>query len=172
MHTHPSTERGAVLAVSLIFLAVLMLVAAAAVRLTMTNARIAGNIQTATEAQAIAQNAIDQVIATGNGNLSTVARQQEITTSADGSGRDGADYKTQIRTQCIAVESVEVSVKNPQSLACGQSVGIANPGCSNLIWNITATTTNANTPGGPVAVINQGVRQLPGDAQFCILPQQ
>jgi Tfp pilus assembly protein PilV len=62
--TSPGRQRGATLLVAMIFLIVLMLVVASAIKVTNINTRLAGNTQTQSEAFSAAQQAIEQLIST------------------------------------------------------------------------------------------------------------
>jgi Tfp pilus assembly protein PilX len=152
MTTTPSIsrQRGATLLVSLIMLVLLTLFAVSGFNLSSVNLRIAGNFQEQKSMEAIAQQAIEQVISTSTAFSLTPTAQ---TVCVNGVG-----------VACTGGYNVTVSapVCNYWATAKGytKKIGVLTPQDND--WQIRATVTDAAT--GAQAAINQGItiRQLAG----------
>ena len=79
-------QSGMTLVIALVMLVVLTLLVVSAVRFGNINLRIAGNVQTETEAAAAAQVAVESTIATmaASPNISSIASQPSVTVSTGG----------------------------------------------------------------------------------------
>lgn len=163
-------QRGATLLVAMIFMIVLMLVVASAVRIGNVNTRIVGNMQTQKEAESSEQKAIEETISF---DFTKLPKAQVITVDINNSGQTGSTYTVNVDTpQCITVKPIKTLDLNTAStddapcFASGtaQNTGIigampsGNSLCSDAMWNLRATATPPNTTL-PAAALNQGVTQ-------------
>lgn len=170
-HRHPvllHAQRGAALLVAMIFMIVLMLIVASAVKLTNTNTKVVGNMQVQQESEAAAQKAIEDTIST---DFTTLATPPTINVDINNSGQAGSTYVVQMQPSpaCVSVKPIKLSdldASNAADVPCYASgaaqnsgiVGAAGSGdslCSNSNWEITAatqspgvTTTNTTTVQG------------------------
>ena len=136
-------QRGATLLISLIMLVVLTLFAVSAFNLSSVNLRIAGNYQDQKEMEAIAQQAIEQVISTPTAfNIAPAA-------------------------QTITISGRNVTISAPKCnyfvTAKGYTKKIGEITPEDTDWEIRASVADATT--GAQAAIVQGVRirLLPGN---------
>ncbi|TAN13148.1 MAG: pilus assembly protein [Burkholderiaceae bacterium] len=168
-------QRGATLIVTMIFLIILMLVVASAIKVTNVNTRVVGNMQTQSEAFAAAQQAIEQVISY---DFTKLPQASTTTVDINNSGKAGSTYNVSVaQPVCLMVKPIkqlDLDISNPDDRSCfatgsAQNSGIiggtpsGNSLCYNSMWNVQAS---AVPPGSsqPAAVINQGVtlRSDPG----------
>ena len=136
-------QRGATLLVSLIMLVVLTLFAVSAFNLSSVNLKIAGNYQDQKEMEAIAQQAIEQVISTPTA------------------------FNIAPATQTITISGRNVAITKPKcnyyATAKGYTKKIGEVTPEDTDWEIRASVADATT--GAQAAIVQGVRirLLPGN---------
>jgi len=144
MTTHiPRQQRGAALLVSLIMLVVLTLFAIAGFNLSTVNIRIVGNFQDQKFMEAVAQQAIEQVISTPTAfNLTPAA-------------------------QTITVSGYNVSVTAPRcnyvATAKGYTKKVGEVAPEDADWEIRAAVTDATTSAQAAIVQGVSMRQLPGN---------
>lgn len=145
-----SRQRGATLLVSLIMLVLLTLFAVSGFNLSSVNLRIVGNFQAQKSMEAVAQQAIEQVISTPTAFSLTPTAQ---TVCVNGAG-----------PACTGGYNVAVSapVCNYWRTAKGytKKIGVLTP--QDNEWEVRAVVTDAMT--GAQAAITQGItiRQLAG----------
>lgn len=166
-------QRGATLLVAMIFMIVLMLIVASAVKTTNVNTRVAGNMQTQQEAAAAGQQVIEHVI---SGDLGTLPATQTISVDINESGQDGAKYSVKVDAECIQVKPVPqaaLNLNNANDVACLQSGSMqpnmpssGNSLCSESVWNIKATS-KSSTSDQPAYVQSQGVTQRVAGGGSC-----
>ena len=136
-------QRGATLLVALIMLVVLTLFAIAGFNLSTVNIRIAGNYQDQKFMEAVAQQAIEQVISTPTAfNLTPAA-------------------------QTIAIAGYNVSVSVPAcnyvATAKGYTKKVGEVAPEDADWEIRAAVTDATTSAQAAIVQAVSMRQLPGN---------
>ncbi len=162
-------QRGVTLLVAMIFLVVLMLVVASAVKVTNVNTKVVGNMQTQNEAAASAQHAIEETISY---DFTKLPVSQTIQVDINDSGKAGSVYTVKVVPTCIAVQpvkSVDLDVDSAADQLCFSSGAAQNTGivgstpsgnslCSASLWNIEATATPPNSTQ-PAATLIQGVTQ-------------
>lgn len=183
-HRRPgrARQRGATLAVALIFLVLMSLFAVSAFLGSSTNLRVVGNMQVRQEALAAAQVAIEQTIS-GIQFAEAPAAVAGNPVNVDTDGNSVTDYVVRMTPQpaCYRVKPIknsELNVNVAADLTCIRSGVVTNPGqdateaaaladnslCANTEWNLRAEVTDART--GAVVAVNQGVavRVLDADA--------
>ncbi|MEK9802390.1 MAG: pilus assembly PilX N-terminal domain-containing protein [Curvibacter sp.] len=177
-----TTQRGATLIVTLIFLMVMSLLSVTLFNITSTNTRITGNAQVRNEALAAAQVALASTISdTQFATNPALIAATPFTVDVDGDGRVDYSVKRDPRPRCNKVKTLkanELDPAIPADLACMGSAAASNSGidsaltgsatgdsmCANSEWNIRASVSD---PASHVEVaINQGVslRVLVSDA--------
>ncbi len=175
-------QRGATLAVALIFLVLMSLFAVSAFLSSSTNLRVVGNMQVRQEALAAAQVAIEQTISSIQ-FAEAPAAVAGNPVNVDTDGNSVTDYVVRMTPQpaCYRVKPIknsELNVNVAADLTCIRSGVVTNPGqdateaaaladnslCANTEWNLRAEVTDART--GAVVAVNQGVavRVLDADA--------
>ena len=155
----PSSQRGATLIMGIIFMTLLMLAMAVAFRLSNTNLKAVGNMQSEAEAEAAAERAIERLIS------SDVAF---ITPAASNVAADEYGVSVSVAApQCT--RSVPVNANTSPDAAPNiyqQGVNMAASGYVETHWDIAATATGAAT--GAKVEMHQGVRMvLPADPNPC-----
>lgn len=177
-----TTQRGATLIVTLIFLMVMSLLSVTLFNITSTNTRITGNAQVRNEALAAAQVALASTISdTQFATNPALIAATPFTVDVDGDGRVDYSVKRDPQPRCNKVKTLkanELDPAVPADLACMGSAAASNSGidsaltgsatgdsmCANSEWNIRASVSD---PASHVEVaINQGVslRVLVSDA--------
>lgn len=177
-----TTQRGATLIVTLIFLMVMSLLSVTLFNITSTNTRITGNAQVRNEALAAAQVALASTISdTQFATNPALIAATPFTVDVDGDGRMDYSVKRDPQPRCNKVKTLkanELDPAIPADLACMGSAAASNSGidsaltgsstgdsmCANSEWNIRASVSD---PASHVEVaINQGVslRVLVSDA--------
>lgn len=164
---NPSNKQsGASLIVSIIMLAVLGLLVVSAMKASNMNLRVAGNMQSQSEATAAAQQAIERVISTTIGKAP--AYTQPIDINNDGTD----DYQVAVaQPECsgsdpITAQNTAMADLPPECLGSGDSenAGIINDGkesallCQRQQWDIAASVADPRT--GAQAAIHQGILQI------------
>jgi Tfp pilus assembly protein PilX len=151
--TSTRLQRGSTLLVALIMLVLLTLVAVSAINSTTTSLQMVGNAQFSEEADAAAQQAIENVISTGDFK-STPPPPQNIDVNNDGV----ADYTVKFEPipSCKSVKQVVVGDPGVPSI-CASSVGAV---CYWTIWDIRAVVSDIKT--GASVVLHQGIKTIAG----------
>ncbi len=153
MSMHPK-QRGSTLLISLIMLVLLTLVAISAMNASSNSIQIVGNAQFREEANAAAQQAIENVIS--NGDFQTVApAAQNI--DINGDGNDDYTVTFSPEPSCVSYSPVSASDANVPKICFG-SVGTL---CYWTVWDITAQVSDINGSGAATTV-HQGVRTIAG----------
>lgn len=146
-------QQGSALLISLILLVVLMLFGVTAIRTGMVNLRIARNVQLTMEAQAAAQQMIDNKIS----SLSTFTSYTTagVTSDVDPTGNGSTNYSVVFDTpQCIHIKA-----------APGYSYSMAAYAPKDTIWRLSASATDASFGSGASARVTTGVKvRLPVSA--------
>ena len=169
-HALPPRQRGATLLVAMIFLVVLMLVVASAVRVTTINTKLVGNMQTQQEATAAVQQAIEDTVSY---DFTKLPQAQTIEVDINNSGQAGATYTVKVaKPQCLVVRPIknaDLDVGSASDRPCFASGAAINSGiigstpsgnsvCSDSMWNISASAIPSNSTQ-PAATLRQGVTQ-------------
>jgi len=146
-------QRGSTLLVALIMLVLLTLTAVSAINSTTTSLQMVGNAQFTEEANAAAQQAIENVISS-NGFETTAPAPQNIDINNDGT----ADYTVTFSPapQCISVKAVTVGDPGVPTI-CASSIGAV---CFWTEWDIRAVVSDAKT--GASVNLHQGVKTIAG----------
>ncbi|MGB3071056.1 MAG: hypothetical protein WBC18_21055 [Ottowia sp.] len=166
-------QRGAALLVAMIFMIVLMLIVASAVKTTNVNTQVTGNMQMRQEGAMAGQQMIESVI---SGDLSSILSTQTFTVDINDSGQSGAKYSVKVDAKCMYVKPISqlsLNIDDSNDKPCFTS-GSLVPGmpssgdslCSSSVWDIKATSTSANSTQ-PVYVQSQGVTQRVGVGASC-----
>lgn len=172
MTSKRKSQAGATLVMSMIFLILMALFAAAAFKTSSGNMKIVGNMEIREESIAAANKAIEQTISsTLFTTQPTIVAATPITIDIDGNGT--TDYTVNMmpspicyRTKTIKSTQLTTSAND---LACLKSSKVDQGGfdvadasstagdslCSNSEWNIGASVTDAAT--GNLVIANQGV---------------
>jgi len=150
-----SKQAGATLVVSLVMLIVLTLLVVAAIKSGSANLRIAGNTQVKTEANAAAQQAIEQVI---NTDFTSVPMAQTMTVNA-GTANYTVEVSKPVCSNTVPIYSNDPSL-NPSNeddrLCFGDNppVPVFGPDgkplptpatCNQQQWDVQADVTDGNT---------------------------
>lgn len=158
-------ESGSVLLISLVLLVMLTLFVLTIINTTNINSRIAGNLQTQTEAQAAAQQAIEGVISTSA--FSTFP--QAFPNVAVNINNEKTYAVAVAKPSCISVvpiKTTELDITNTDDAACLGSGSVVSAGivgsggagnslCSNSQWDIAASIADAATSTS--VAVHQGV---------------
>jgi hypothetical protein len=158
------SQSGSTLLISLVFLVMLTLFVLTVINMTNINSRIAGNMQTQTEAQAATQQAIEEVISTADFSTAPVARSMTVNVNNNKTYRVDVDKPTCISV--IPIKTLELDISNPGDAACLGSgavvaagiIGVGGSGnslCSNSQWDIAAGVADAES--GTNVKTHQGV---------------
>ena len=146
-------QQGSTLLVALIMLVLLTLVAVSAINSTTTSTQMTGNAQFREEANAAAQQAIENVIS-NNGFQAAAPAPQNIDVNGDGT----ADYTVTFAPAPSCLSHLPVIVGTPGvPSVCASSIGTV---CYWTVWNIKAVVSDVNT--GASLSINQGIRTIAG----------
>ncbi len=162
-------QHGATLLVSMIFLVVITLMVVSAVKVSTTNTKMVGNMQTEKEADAAALQAIEATISsdfTLNPHVTTLA------IDINNSGQTGSTYTATVEAPvCTGVKAIKLSELDPTVEAdqpcyasgaagntgiVGSSSGAGNSLCSASNWDVKASATAPNGGAAGVAT-HQGI---------------
>ncbi len=178
MTTLPGRQRGATLIVSLIMLLLITLLAVGSFTLGKSNLQIVGNMQQRNQGLAAAQGAVAAVIsstqftATPTNAIPANAVPAYCagganTTCADVNGDDTPDVNVVVTPTCDSIQPIPVTqldFTNPNDAGCligaAQDFGVVgasndNSMCSNSVWDIQASATDAMS--GANYIVDQGV---------------
>lgn len=161
-------QRGFVLVIALIMLVILTLLVISAIRVSNTNLRVAGNMQTGQEAVAAAQQATEQVISV-NFAAAPTAQTVNVDINKDGT----ADYVVSVPVPtCSSTKPLQNSDLDPANAAdqpCISSSTASNTGlmisgttaatgqawCNQQKWEVQAQVNSVVT--GAAVTTHQGV---------------
>ena len=160
-------QRGNTLLVALIMLMLLTLIAVTAINSTSSSIQVVGNAQFREEADAVAQQAIEQVMS-NNFAAAPVSSVISVDINKDGKADYTGQVETPVCTSSIALTNNELNPFDSSDKYClssGQStttgiVGasgvqpITQSWCYRQSWDIKATVNGSN---GSNATIHQGV---------------
>jgi Tfp pilus assembly protein PilX len=171
-------QQGMTLVVSLVMLVVLTLLVVSAIRFGNINLRIAGNVQSETEASAATQVAMETMVKTINTtpNISTLATQQMTVSTG------GRDYTvTVVKPACIFNKNInnsELDPTKPGDLPCFETTDTeklitANntlttvpTACKNQQWDVLASVDDSAKSGAKTSML-QGVSVRVGAEVQC-----
>jgi Tfp pilus assembly protein PilX len=146
-------QRGATLLVGLVMLVVLTLLVISAVRSGNTNLRIAGNMQTKTEAEAAAQQAIEQLISSSAVFYAPTATPTPISVDINHDGSN--DYQVVFdHPSCLKAVT-----------AAGYSALFAASAPQDTYWDLKATVTDSRT--GAQVTLHQGIKVRLATGALC-----
>lgn len=165
-------QRGATLIVSLIMLLLITLLAISSFTLGKGNLQIVGNMQQRQQAFAAAQAAVATVISsirftTSPTNAIPVPCNGNNTTCVDVNGDGVTDVNVAVTVACDSIQPIPVTAldfTNPNDAGClvgaSQDTGVVgasnnNSMCSNSVWDVQASATDAVS--GANSVVDQGV---------------
>lgn len=171
-------QQGMTLVVALVMLVVLTLLVVSAIRFGNINLRIAGNVQSETEASAAAQVAIETMVTTINAssNISTITNQNM--TIATG-GRDYAVTVT--KPACIFNKNINNSELDPAKAAdlpcfettdteklvtANNTLTTVPTACKNQQWDVQASVDDSAKSGAKTTML-QGVSVRVGAEVTC-----
>jgi Tfp pilus assembly protein PilX len=150
--TQIKQQRGSTLLVALIMLVLLTLIAVSAINSTTASTQMVGNAQFSKEANAAAQQAIENVIS-NTGFMTTLPAAQNIDVNGDGV----ADYTvTFALPQCNSVKQANVGDPGVPSV-CASSIGAI---CYWTVWDVRAAVSDIKT--GASVILHQGVKTIAG----------
>lgn len=171
-------QRGMTLVVALVMLVVLTLLVASAIRFGNINLRIAGNVQSETEASAAAQLALEQMVNTINAspNISTITNK---TSSISTGGR--AYTVNVVKPACMFnknINNAELDPTKPGDLPCfegsdteklvtaNNTLTTAPTACKNQQWDVQASVDDSAKSGAKTTML-QGVSVRVGAEVQC-----
>lgn len=166
-------QNGATLFIALIMLVVLTLFAVTAINLSNTNLRIAGNMQAKSEAEAAAQQVIEQVLSKDFTANLPAWTNKEIWVDINNDGAD--DYKVTVpKPTCLSSRPLINSDLDPSiasdaaclgsgaatntgiiSATTGSSSGGAQSWCYKQQWDVQASVVDSRT--GANVILHQGI---------------
>ena len=158
-------QQGATLVIALVMLVMITLVVVSAMSLSLTNLRVAGNLQFRSEATAAAELAVERFISTDF----TTAMPTGVTTFQVDANQDGTnDYTVTIPIPvCTKVTVLKNSdLVMPDQEACLFKVqGASTPysRCADTLWDVTATVRDANLLArltGASLVVHRGISKV------------
>jgi Tfp pilus assembly protein PilX len=150
--TQIKQQRGSTLLVALIMLVLLTLIAVSAINSTTASTQMVGNAQFSKEANAAAQQAIENVIS-NTSFMTTLPAAQNIDVNGDGV----ADYTvTFALPQCNSVKQANVGDPGVPSV-CASSIGAI---CYWTVWDVRAAVSDIKT--GASVILHQGVKTIAG----------
>ena len=153
-------QRGATLVMGLMFLTILMLVVTLAFRMSSTNLKAVGNMQSQSEAEAAADRAIERLISSDT----IFITPQPTAVPAD----DYGVTVTIATPECIRAVPIDAQTSADSTPNIYQQgvVNAANSGFLETHWDIAATAEGGTT--GAKVEVHQGVRLvLPADPNPC-----
>jgi Tfp pilus assembly protein PilX len=159
-HSSAHAQRGATLVMGLMFLTILMIVVTLAFRMSTTNLKAVGNMQSQSEAEAAADRAIERLISSD-----AIFTAPQVTTVA----ADAYGVTVNIATpECIRAVPIDAQTSADSTPNIYQQgvVNAANAGFLETHWDIAATAEGGAT--GAKVEVHQGVRiVLPSDPNPC-----
>jgi Tfp pilus assembly protein PilX len=173
MTAPPHRQRGATLIVSLIMLLLITMLAMSSFTLGKSNLQIVGNMQQRQQAFAAAQSAVATVISstqfttTPANAIPNPCNGVANTTCVDVNGDGVTDVNVAVTAACDSIQPIPVTQLNfadPNDAGCligaSQNSGISgasnnNSMCSNSVWDVQASATDAVS--GANSVVDQGV---------------
>ena len=171
-------ERGMTLVIALVMLVVLTLLVVSAIRFGNINLRIAGNVQSETEASAAAQVAVESTIATmaASPNISSIAAQNAVNVSTGGQSYQvavtapGCMFSKQVTTDTLdptkAADRVCFEGTDQDKLVTATGGLTATPSaCKDQQWDVTATVADGSS-GARVTML-QGAAVRVGAQVVC-----
>ena len=171
-------QRGVTLLVAMVFLVIITVLVASAIKVNMTNSKIVGNLQIQRESDAAAQQAIETVIGSDFVNMPTASTH---TIDINNSGKAGYTYTVNVPAPtCIGSKPIKLSeldLNNAAERPCTTSLSAQNTGlvgnsssgdslCSNSLWNVSATPILVDS-GKPGATTSQGIAMLVAAGSGC-----
>lgn len=167
--THPfpsrAAQRGAVLIVGLIVLILITLMVTTAFKLSTTNLKSVGNMQSRNEAIAAANKALEQVI--GSWDFATPSSVDHISVDIDNNGT--TDYVVEIAAPvCVrAVASAGGVDRGSECMPLGdgtyQCTSTDPERVFNVVWDIDATATGSSS--GTRLKVRQGISRSLSQSQ-------
>lgn len=172
MSSYPRRQRGATLIVSMIMLVLITLLAVSSFSLGKGSVQIVGNMQQRNQGFAAAQQAIATTISSTQftatpTNALPVPCTVANTFCASVNGSGGNDIVVIVNPACDSIQPIPVTqlnYANPNDAGCllgsSQNFGVTgaannNSMCSNSVWDVQASATDAVT--GANYVVDQGV---------------
>lgn len=161
----PRRQRGAVLIVGLIMLVLITLMVTTAFKISNTNLKSVGNMQSRNEAIAAANIAIEQVV--GSWTLTTAPAADQINVDIDNNG--STDYVVDVATPTCVRAAPSTAAAAPASgcetLSDGTTIcsSTASTSVYAVIWDIDATA--AGSASGSKVRVRQGVSKSLTQAQ-------
>ncbi len=157
MSPHIHRQQGATLIISLVMLVMVTLLVVGTMSLSLTNLKVAGNMQYRSEALAAANLAVEQVMAI-DFTINPQARVITVDLSQDGT----ADYTVNIaKPSCVKIHVLnnsELTIPADSACVAGASMGIgAQSLCAETRWEIIATVQDGS--GGGVVTLHQGANK-------------
>jgi hypothetical protein len=170
-------QEGSSLIVSIVLLVVLTLIVLSAIKSTIVDSKVAGNLQVKREAEAAAQQAIESVIASSFQAAPVASIVAVNVSNAAVSSSVGQYTVTVAKPSCLVVVPIKTSdlnvVDSPDDIGCLTSSSDPQAGstngdsaCATRQWDIQATATPTNG-GGPSAVIHQGISERVAAGAAC-----
>ena len=152
--TAQPNQRGSTLLVALVMLMLLTLMAISAINSTTSSIQVVGNAQFREEANAAAQQAIENVISSNFTANPTAAAAAASTTVNFGAASYNVTVAVPTCTSSVAITNGELNPNIPADKPCFSG---AKPQswCFKQKWDILATVTDANT--GANTALHQGV---------------
>lgn len=172
-------ERGMTLVISLVMLVVLTLLAVSAIRFSNINLRIAGNVQSETEAASAAQLAVEQAVKTmiASSNISAMAGNPSLSVATG-----GQTYAVAVtKPACVfnkPVNNTDLDPTKASDLVCfeggdqeklitaGGGLTTVPTACKDQQWDVAATVNDSFASGAAVSVL-QGVAVRVGAEVQC-----
>ena len=172
-------ERGMTLVIALVMLVVLTLLVVSAIRFSSINLRIAGNVQSETEAASAAQLAVEQTVKTmiDSTNISAIPQQPALSVSTG-----GQTYQVKVeKPGCVfnkPVNTADLDPSRPGDLVCfesgdteklvtaGNSLTTVPTACKDQQWDVAASVNDSTASGAAVSVL-QGVAVRVGAEVQC-----
>jgi Tfp pilus assembly protein PilX len=177
--------QGATLVVSMIMLILITLIAVTSFRLSSGNLAVVGNMQQRSQAQAAAQNAIEQVITNPlftadpshavtspcNGNANTLCTDvngdgvNDIVVQVGSVPASGTISSAPCLQQAKPVMNSSLDLSNANDASCvigvGQTFGVTGSSsgtslCTDMLWEVDAQATDASSQA--VSVVSAGVK--------------
>ena len=173
MMTHPRRQRGTTLIVSLIMLLLITLLAISSFTLGKSNLQIVGNMQQRNQAFAAADAAVATVIsstqftATPTNAIPAPCNGVANTTCVDVNGSGVTGVNVRVTPSCDSIQPIlvtQLDFTNPNDAGCligaSQNFGVTgasnnNSMCSNSVWDVQASATDAMS--GANYVVDQGI---------------
>ena len=171
-------QSGMTLVIALVMLVILTLLVVSAIRFGNINLRIAGNVQTETEASAAAQVAIESTVATmaASPNISSIAAQPSVAVSTGGQSYQvavtapGCMFSKQVTTDTLdptkPADRVCFEGTDQDKLVTATGGLTATPSaCKDQQWDVTATVADGSS-GARVTML-QGAAVRVGAQVVC-----